>query len=229
MGGWAALGLALAHGDRVRSLVLADTLGGIPVEGWWKAPRRRAARRTLQSPRVVERLLRRASASAHTCTCRSAGSAATRSPIRRRSCARLGDVTFADDQLATLRVPTLFVVGTEDEIFPPAWIADAAARIPGARVEVVPDAGHSPYFEQPEAWNALVREFCSGVTRGTHPSHRREKPMNNRRSTDVSSSDRHPSGGKRLLRMGTAAVGTHRRQVKGERDDLRRGVARSQP
>src|SRR4051794_9982185 len=37
MGGWAALGLALAHGERVRSLVLADTLGGIPVDGWWKA------------------------------------------------------------------------------------------------------------------------------------------------------------------------------------------------
>ena len=36
MGGWAALGLALAHGPRVRSLVLADTLGGIPIEGWWK-------------------------------------------------------------------------------------------------------------------------------------------------------------------------------------------------
>ena len=36
MGGWAALGLALAHADRVRSLVLADTIGGIAIDGWWK-------------------------------------------------------------------------------------------------------------------------------------------------------------------------------------------------
>src|ERR1700689_3266439 len=36
MGGWAAMGLAVAHGERARSLVLADTIGGIPVDGWWK-------------------------------------------------------------------------------------------------------------------------------------------------------------------------------------------------
>src|SRR5436853_5895749 len=36
LGGWAAMGLAVAHGDRVQSLVLADTLGGIPVQGWRK-------------------------------------------------------------------------------------------------------------------------------------------------------------------------------------------------
>ena len=37
MGGWAAMGLAVAHGDRVRSLVLADTLAGIAIDGWWNA------------------------------------------------------------------------------------------------------------------------------------------------------------------------------------------------
>jgi len=37
LGGWAALGLAVGHADRVRTLVLADTLGGIPVEGWREA------------------------------------------------------------------------------------------------------------------------------------------------------------------------------------------------
>jgi pimeloyl-ACP methyl ester carboxylesterase len=53
----------------------------------------------------------------------------------------------------------LFIVGTEDEIFSPTTIADAAARVPGARVEPIAGAGHSPYFEQPEAWNGLVLGF----------------------------------------------------------------------
>ena len=34
-----------------------------------------------------------------------------------------------------------------------------AARVPGARVEEIGGAGHSPYFEQPDAWNSLVGTF----------------------------------------------------------------------
>ena len=71
----------------------------------------------------------------------------------------LRDVTYGDDTLAAHAIPTLFIVGSEDEIFSPATIADAAARVPGARVEQIEGAGHSPYFEQPEAWNALVLDF----------------------------------------------------------------------
>jgi pimeloyl-ACP methyl ester carboxylesterase len=71
----------------------------------------------------------------------------------------MADVTFSDEELAAIGVPTLFVVGTDDEIFPPASIAEAAARVPGARLELVDGAGHSPYFEQPGVWNNLVRAF----------------------------------------------------------------------
>jgi len=71
----------------------------------------------------------------------------------------LRDVTYGDDDLAAHAIPTLFIVGSEDEIFSPATIADAAARVPGARVEQIEGAGHSPYFEQPDAWNALVLDF----------------------------------------------------------------------
>ena len=88
MGGWAAMGLAVAHGDRVRSLVLADTLGGIPIDGWWK--RGRDSRRATGRSIIPRSRTTSASAtrSARTSTCRSAGSVAIRSPIRRRCCAR---------------------------------------------------------------------------------------------------------------------------------------------
>ena len=161
LGGWAAMGLAIAHGDRVQSLVLADTLGGIPVDGW-RTPRKTPPRDgPFNHPALSNDFCVRNPERAHLYLqiggLRRDPQADPTQLIR-----TLGDVTFGDPQLAALDVPTLFIVGTDDEIFPPAWIADAAARVPGARVEQVEGAGHSPYFEQPEAWNALVLDFWSG-------------------------------------------------------------------
>lgn len=158
MGGWAALGLALAHGDRVQTLVLADTLGGIPVDGWWK-PRPTAARDgPFNHPALSNEFCIGNPERAHLYL---QIGGLRRDPLADTTplLMTLGDVTFDDAELAALRIPTLFIVGSHDEIFPPAWIADAASRIPGARVEVIDGAGHSPYFEQPDAWNALVLGF----------------------------------------------------------------------
>jgi pimeloyl-ACP methyl ester carboxylesterase len=63
------------------------------------------------------------------------------------------------DEVRAVTTPTLFVVGGEDDIFPPAVIEDCASIIPGAAVAVVPKTGHSPYFEAPTAWNEVVLEF----------------------------------------------------------------------
>jgi pimeloyl-ACP methyl ester carboxylesterase len=38
------------------------------------------------------------------------------------------------------------------------------AAIPGAQLVVVPDAGHSPQFEAPEAWWDAVRAFLGEVS-----------------------------------------------------------------
>ena len=60
------------------------------------------------------------------------------------------------DVLTRLRVPTLLIWGAEDEITP-QW-----NEVPsGARLEVIPNAGHLCYAEQPEIFNAIVREFLS--------------------------------------------------------------------
>ena len=66
-----------------------------------------------------------------------------------------------DDELEALRdvrVPTLVVVGEEDELFL-GVSHDVAATIPGAVLVVIPDAGHSPQFENPGAWNHAVDAF----------------------------------------------------------------------
>ena len=62
------------------------------------------------------------------------------------------------DALRTLTCPTLVLVGEQDTMFVAASQAMAAA-IPGARLVVIPDAGHSPQFENPPAWFAAVDGF----------------------------------------------------------------------
>jgi 2-succinyl-6-hydroxy-2,4-cyclohexadiene-1-carboxylate synthase len=39
----------------------------------------------------------------------------------------------------------------------------AAGLLPGARVVEIPASGHSPYFEEPEAWNAAVAAFLAAA------------------------------------------------------------------
>ena len=58
----------------------------------------------------------------------------------------------------------MFIAGTHDGLFPARALERSAALIPGARFVEITDAGHSPYFEQPDAWNAAVLEFLLSAT-----------------------------------------------------------------
>jgi pimeloyl-ACP methyl ester carboxylesterase len=60
-------------------------------------------------------------------------------------------------------VPTLVIVGADDVPTPVDKAKRIAARIPGARLEIVPEAGHSSTVEQPAAISALLEEFLAGV------------------------------------------------------------------
>jgi 3-oxoadipate enol-lactonase len=65
------------------------------------------------------------------------------------------------DRLRTLHVPTLWLTGAEDLVFPP-FVADALSTLmPNARVATVKEAGHSVYFERAAAFNRLVDEFLA--------------------------------------------------------------------
>jgi 2-succinyl-6-hydroxy-2,4-cyclohexadiene-1-carboxylate synthase len=71
-----------------------------------------------------------------------------------------------DDRLGEVRCPTLLVVGEQDEKF----LAEAErlrAGIRGARVAVIPGAGHACHLEQPEAFCDAVERF---ILTGTAPA-----------------------------------------------------------
>jgi pimeloyl-ACP methyl ester carboxylesterase len=59
-------------------------------------------------------------------------------------------------------VPTLFIVGSEDELTFP-WLVRATARaVAGASFVQIEGAGHSAYAERPDVFNDVVRRFLTG-------------------------------------------------------------------
>jgi 3-oxoadipate enol-lactonase len=60
-------------------------------------------------------------------------------------------------------IPTLVLVGAEDRISPLDGARAMADRIPGARLLVVPDAGHLAPLEAPEHTTAELRRFLAQI------------------------------------------------------------------
>ena len=63
------------------------------------------------------------------------------------------------EQVALVETPVLYIVGGEDRIAPPPVVRKAFDLFPNARWQEFPGAGHSTYFEQPQAFNETVLEF----------------------------------------------------------------------
>jgi pimeloyl-ACP methyl ester carboxylesterase len=63
--------------------------------------------------------------------------------------------------LASIRCPTLVVVGDGDELTPPELAREICTGISGARLVVVPECGHLSTIEKPDAVNAALAEWLS--------------------------------------------------------------------
>jgi pimeloyl-ACP methyl ester carboxylesterase len=169
MGGWSALAFAFADPVRVRALVLASTAGDLAWPGFpfphadrvtrWRDQSEAASRDLFARglhPAAGERMAREQPAAHYLYRAIDAQSAVDKMALRDRLLATL---TRPVDDLRRLGVPTLWLTGAEDCVFPP-FVADALAPLmPRAQVACVPDAGHSVYFERAAAFNRIVAEF----------------------------------------------------------------------
>ena len=164
MGGRTMLGFAVRHPARVRGLVLSATPGGLLIP---EVIETQAARQAI--PRGIE-----APTAALAPAFRDAEPALTflyeqlramspaPGPQFAASLAALdGGVDLA--QLSGWAVPTLVLSGVHDVLYPPAVLDAVAAAIPGARLHRFETSGHSPYWEVPEAFNAVLRSFVEGL------------------------------------------------------------------
>jgi pimeloyl-ACP methyl ester carboxylesterase len=70
-------------------------------------------------------------------------------------------------RLAEAGIPILWLVGEHDRVVAPELIARSHALTPGSGFQLIPGAGHSSYFEQPDAWNDAVLGFIDSVEAGS--------------------------------------------------------------
>ncbi len=61
--------------------------------------------------------------------------------------------------LPNISVPTLVVVGEEDQVTPPSASEFLVKNIPGASLVTIPDCGHLSNIEKPALFNAALGEF----------------------------------------------------------------------
>jgi pimeloyl-ACP methyl ester carboxylesterase len=159
LGGYASLGFYLTHPEMVRALVVCDSGPGYRNAEARAAWNRRAHERAAElETRGLEALGGRSremrDAMAHHRSPQGLAHAA------RGMLAQTGSRVI--DGLATIGVPTLIVVGDQDQPFL-APCEYMAKKISGARLEVVPGAGHSANLDQPEIFNRILRGFLDGL------------------------------------------------------------------
>ena len=65
-----------------------------------------------------------------------------------------------DDLLPRLRKPVLIVHGAQDAIVKPAVVDQHRAGLAHAQVEMMPNVGHAPFWEDAAAFNGHLRTFC---------------------------------------------------------------------
>lgn len=162
VGGLIAQGLYASRPDLVRALVLCDTAHRIGTAQIWDARIAAIERDGIESiaDAVMERWFTPAFRRPENTAYHGYWNMLVRQPAvgYAATCAAIRDADFTD-QAARIAVPTLCVVGDQDGSTPPDLVLSTARLIPGARYEVISDAGHIPCVEQPEALTAILRAF----------------------------------------------------------------------
>jgi len=157
-GGFVTFDAALSYPQRLRSIVVANSIGGVQDEDFV------ALGRTMRPPEftAMPAELREVSPSY-----RAANPEGTRQWIALEKLSRpegappaqplKNRITFA--ALESIRVPTLLLTGDADMFAPPPVLRMFAMHMRHADTVIVPEAGHSTYWEQPEIFNRAVLDF----------------------------------------------------------------------
>jgi pimeloyl-ACP methyl ester carboxylesterase len=168
-GGIVAQVFSARHPERVRSLVLADTYAGLERF----ATRPGAAGASGRVPARCRPAARRVRPAVSAGDVRPVAAAEARDelaaimaefhPAGFRLMAASSAQADTRGLLPVIRVPTLLVWGEADARSPLSVGYQMRDAVPGARLVVLPGAGHVSNMEAPGAFNAAVSEFCLSI------------------------------------------------------------------
>ncbi|KPL83972.1 hypothetical protein SE15_01860 [Thermanaerothrix daxensis] len=180
MGGGIAIGLTLAHPERVQRLVPVDSYGlqrqapghrwsywFVRLETlnrftWWLMARSRfLVRVSLQQifydPHKIDHALLEAVLQ----EVRKPHAGRAFRSFQRHEVLKTGLRTVYLERLGEISVPTLFIHGEHDPLVPLAAAREAHQRLPGSRLAIIPRCGHWPQREEPVTFCRVLGMFLA--------------------------------------------------------------------
>jgi pimeloyl-ACP methyl ester carboxylesterase len=158
-GGFVTFDTALSYPTRLRSIVVANSIGGVQDDSFVELGRRLRPPEFTAMPAELREVSPSYRAGNPEGTkrwvelekiSRPPGPPAAAQPLKNR-------ITFA--ALERITAPVLLLTGDADMFAPPPVLKMFAGHIKQAETVIVPEAGHSTYWEQPEMFNRAVLSF----------------------------------------------------------------------
>jgi len=159
-GGFVAFDYALSFPARLRSLTVANSIGGVQDEEFQSLGRRlRPVPQFDALPIEIREVgpLYRAADKAGTERWVELSRQSRLQPVLQAPQTFKNRITLAG--LESIRVPTLLISGGADMYAPPPVMRLFADHMKGAQMLAVPDAGHSTFWEQAELFNRSLLTF----------------------------------------------------------------------
>jgi pimeloyl-ACP methyl ester carboxylesterase len=160
-GGIVAFDYVLAFREHLRSLVIANSVGGVQDESYLELGRRLRPPEFERLPVELRELGPSYRAANAEGTARWLELERQSQPARPLASPQRYHQRLTFALLDTISVPTLLLTGDADLYCPPSVLRMFAAHMPGAETLIVPETGHSAYWEQTELFNGAVLAFVA--------------------------------------------------------------------
>jgi len=171
-GGFVALQMAIRHPGVASRLILADCGAAFSEPGREAFRNMAAASKAKGLAAITDVAMRRLFApefqAAHPDLMRDRREAflKTDPAVFRAACDALATLDLRPE-LSKVTVPTLVMVGEQDEATPPPMSRELAAGLPDARLKIIPGCAHVPQLQAPKTFLEMIGDFLPATHSAT--------------------------------------------------------------